>query len=590
MALKFELEQWQNACNAFDSKDYDTAVKAFITMADNAKMHFNIGLIFATVNDHERALAAYSRAISMDPYFAVAYFQKGVSQFILNNMNEAMQDFDNAYQKLRGNQIINYQQLGLAFRLYACEVLFNRGICQLYLGKIDAGLTDLYHAQKAKMTEEHDVIDQAVRDRGKGYSVYSIPPGVLYRPPESRLRQLHGMDMFSMVDKLGINKANKHGMSPMKLNNSVLLSESRFNTSPSQQQQQQPSQPPQDHLHHSSSDQSVRGLARFAGPSSQAMSRIATDSGTYKSSGYTSRPATPPTLYTEAPIPVSSVSSPLYARQPQHTSVRSQYSPTNERRRKDSNVTMYTTATDEWADSSQPSTASTASFSSSFRYKSDGRRVDSGFESAHEERYSSSSSTGRNSTRSHKTRGYSPPPVPPIPRSQSAYDDFDTLSYGHFDQALDEVYGSLESMTVQDRERERIRGRLNSNNLQQPVTDRRGSEQSGNSANSFRPFTPQPSTSASTTASGKEGVMAGRLKIKVHHTDTRILLVPSTITFDDLLLRIREKFKAPPTMRLQYKDEDDEMVLMIDDEDLNMARQINRLRNGMEKMEIWCVT
>ncbi|KAI9299543.1 hypothetical protein BJ944DRAFT_245119 [Cunninghamella echinulata] len=97
MALKLELEQWQNACNAFDSKDYDSALKAFVNMADNAKMHFNIGLIFAAVDDHDRALAAYSRSIQMDPYFAVAYFQKGVSHFCLGNMQEAMQEFDNAY-------------------------------------------------------------------------------------------------------------------------------------------------------------------------------------------------------------------------------------------------------------------------------------------------------------------------------------------------------------------------------------------------------------------------------------------------------------------------------------------------------------
>lgn len=34
----------------------------------------------------------------MDPYFAVAYFQRGVSQFINNNMEAAKNDFDQAYQ------------------------------------------------------------------------------------------------------------------------------------------------------------------------------------------------------------------------------------------------------------------------------------------------------------------------------------------------------------------------------------------------------------------------------------------------------------------------------------------------------------
>jgi hypothetical protein len=63
--------------------------------------------------------------------------------------------------------------------------------------------------------------------------------------------------------------------------------------------------------------------------------------------------------------------------------------------------------------------------------------------------------------------------------------------------------------------------------------------------------------------------------------------------FDELRQRVREKFGAPPSVRLQYKDEDSEMVLMIDDDDLYMARQISRNHNnsdtGIEKMEMWCV-
>lgn len=92
--------------------------------------------------------------------------------------------------------MVNYQQLGLHFCLYHCEVLFNRGICRLNSGKIDSGLTDLYHAQKAKVTEEHDLIDQALQVQGKGYSVYSMPPGLLFRPSELRLRQLRGLNIF----------------------------------------------------------------------------------------------------------------------------------------------------------------------------------------------------------------------------------------------------------------------------------------------------------------------------------------------------------------------------------------------------------
>lgn len=75
---------------------------------------------------------------------------------------------------LRGNQAINYEQLGLKFRLYSAEVLFNKGLCLVYLGNADDGLTDMREAQKEKATEEHNVIDEAIADGGEGYTVFSI--------------------------------------------------------------------------------------------------------------------------------------------------------------------------------------------------------------------------------------------------------------------------------------------------------------------------------------------------------------------------------------------------------------------------------
>lgn len=136
MALKLELEQWQHACEAFDNRDYYGALQAFYNMADNAKMYFNIGLIFATIEEHERAIAAYRKSIEMDPYFAVAYFQMGVSYFVVNDMEAARQAFDCAYQKLRGNPIINYQQLGLAFRLYHAKCYLTEAFVSYTLARL----------------------------------------------------------------------------------------------------------------------------------------------------------------------------------------------------------------------------------------------------------------------------------------------------------------------------------------------------------------------------------------------------------------------------------------------------------------------
>ncbi|EIE91532.1 hypothetical protein G6F46_004642 [Rhizopus delemar] len=418
MSFRFEIEQWQAACIAFDKKEYETSLKTFINIADNSKIHFNIGLIFAVANEHDRAIASYNKAIQLDPYMAVAYFQRGVSYFIKNDMEAARQNFDQAHERLRGNNIINYHQLGLQFRLYACEVLFNRGICQLYMGKMDAGLTDLYYAQKASMTAEHAIIDQAVRHRGKGYSVFSIPPVVLFRPPENKLRQLQGGMFAAAVDQLSPKKSYR--------SNSVLLDLTKSSHS---------------YKHHSSDD-SV----------STTSSRHTRNSGT-----------------------------------------------------------------------------------------------DSGFESFAEDRYSSASSTKTSS------------------RLALQYAIKEDEGYGDFDKELEEVYGSFNTMSL-DQEKEWIKQRWAS---QEEVL--------------------QPSNSTSSNSSST----AGKLKIKAHYKDTRILLVSNSITFEELMSKIREKFNAPSSILLKYKDEENELVLLIDNDDLQIARQVYKRfasgKNELEKLELWCV-
>lgn len=106
----------------------------------------------------------YQRATALDQYFAVAYFQQGVSNFLIGDFEEALENFNNALLYLRGNEQIFYEQLGLNFTLFSCEVIFNRGLCYIYLQQVDQGLQDLKYAANEKRKPAHHVIDDAIRD------------------------------------------------------------------------------------------------------------------------------------------------------------------------------------------------------------------------------------------------------------------------------------------------------------------------------------------------------------------------------------------------------------------------------------------
>lgn len=44
----------------------------------------------------------------------------------------------------------------------------------MYLGETDIGMQDMQEARSSKATAEHNVIDDAIQDRGEGYTVFSI--------------------------------------------------------------------------------------------------------------------------------------------------------------------------------------------------------------------------------------------------------------------------------------------------------------------------------------------------------------------------------------------------------------------------------
>ncbi|BGO92794.1 hypothetical protein NBRC10512_007914 [Rhodotorula toruloides] len=194
MSLKQELQIWDSALKAFDKQDYAGALQQFEAIADTSKILFNMGVIHATLGEHDRALARFDQALSLDPFFAVTLFQAGVSSFLLGRFDVARRDFDEALALFHDNHTIDYTQLGLDFKLYSCEVRFNRGLTLIRMGQGELGMQDLLAAKEDKQTDWHDVIDEACTDQAAGYTVFSIPVGIVFRPSETKLQNLERRD------------------------------------------------------------------------------------------------------------------------------------------------------------------------------------------------------------------------------------------------------------------------------------------------------------------------------------------------------------------------------------------------------------
>lgn len=104
MSLKAELETWAAALKAYDDQDFEKALDLFSVrlcgfyvvddvdglsvslfskrIADSSKILTNMGLIYATLGEHEAAVERFIEATNLDQYLAVAYVPP-LSPFII---------------------------------------------------------------------------------------------------------------------------------------------------------------------------------------------------------------------------------------------------------------------------------------------------------------------------------------------------------------------------------------------------------------------------------------------------------------------------------------------------------------------------
>lgn len=51
-----EIETWVQALDAYDSQEFEEALRQFDQIADTSKILFNCGVIYATLGEHDKAV------------------------------------------------------------------------------------------------------------------------------------------------------------------------------------------------------------------------------------------------------------------------------------------------------------------------------------------------------------------------------------------------------------------------------------------------------------------------------------------------------------------------------------------------------
>ncbi|XP_062962181.1 neutrophil cytosol factor 2 isoform X3 [Cynocephalus volans] len=122
MSLAEAIRLWNEGVLAADKKDWKGALDAFSAVQDpHSRICFNMGCMHTILENMPEAEKAFTKSINQDKHLAVAYFQRGMLCYQMENYDSAIKDLKCALTQLRGNQLIDYKILGLQFKLFACE-------------------------------------------------------------------------------------------------------------------------------------------------------------------------------------------------------------------------------------------------------------------------------------------------------------------------------------------------------------------------------------------------------------------------------------------------------------------------------------
>ncbi|NXK34036.1 NCF2 factor, partial [Piprites chloris] len=221
MSLVETIRLWQQGVCAADRKEWSAALDAFTAVQNPpAKICFNIGCIHLVLGKLAEAEEAFTRSIGCDKHLAVAYFQRGTVFYRRQNNGKAIEDFKEALAQLRGNQLIDYKILGLHYRLFACEILYNIALVYATMENWEKAEEYLTLAMSMKSEPQHNKIDRAMEAilKQKLCELVVIPVGKLFRPNEKQVAQLEKKDYLgkAMVVASVVDKDSFSGFAPLQ--------------------------------------------------------------------------------------------------------------------------------------------------------------------------------------------------------------------------------------------------------------------------------------------------------------------------------------------------------------------------------------
>ncbi|KAJ3271508.1 hypothetical protein HDV01_006559 [Terramyces sp. JEL0728] len=193
MTSKEDLLLWIKGNDLYRSGDLKGALEALRYVGAYSKILFNIGMIYSRTDDFESAEIMYGQALDQDKFLAVAAFQKGFACSMQGKFYEADECYRAVLELLHENEYIDYQQLGMEYKVYRCETLYNLGICCYQLEKDRESASFIDEARRlAKTSDQKTIIANS-----DSQTLFSVPFASIFEVPNNKKKNLDKKEFIS---------------------------------------------------------------------------------------------------------------------------------------------------------------------------------------------------------------------------------------------------------------------------------------------------------------------------------------------------------------------------------------------------------
>ncbi|XP_068455033.1 NADPH oxidase activator 1 [Clinocottus analis] len=216
------LQLWHEAVQAVDTKDWQGALSKLQQISEpTSRTLFNASSAHLVLGQLDLALKALDLTIAKDGRLAVGFFQRAAVMMQVDRLEEALSDCIWAQKHMRGNTVIDYRQLGLRFKLYSWQVLYNAAAVYSRMGQWEQAREVLLSASQEKGGGRGGIIEVAMDSvlKEEVMAPLLVTEDVVFRPRKQDVEQLQQRDFLGKAKVISsvIPNDDFGGFEPLRL-------------------------------------------------------------------------------------------------------------------------------------------------------------------------------------------------------------------------------------------------------------------------------------------------------------------------------------------------------------------------------------